>query len=372
MRNCALILSLTAFVPMWSQTAQPPPLKSPDVQSDGSVVFRFRAPNAKEVFLYREGAERAPMQKDEQGVWSVKTGPLEPDLYSYTFLVDGVTLIDPNNSLLRPSLLNVQSMVRVPGPASLPWEINHVPRGAVHHHFYKSGVIGDERDFYVYTPPGYDPAAKTLYPVLYLLHGYSGDASAWTTVGRANVILDNLIAQHKAKPMLIVMPLGYGVPEIVSRSGADLSDSNLRRNMDRFREALFTEVIPDVERTYRVAKDRGSRAVAGLSMGGAESLYVGLNALDRFAWIGAFSAGGLSEDFAATFPTLDAKANRQIRLLWIACGTEDRLIDANRKFREWLKSKGVEHTGIETPGMHTMMVWRRNLATFAALLFQVS
>jgi enterochelin esterase-like enzyme len=185
------------------------------------------------------------------------------------------------------------------------------------------------------------------------------------------VILDNLIAQGKAKPMLIVMPLGYGAPEIVVPNFAGFRDPGLRqRNYDRFRDALLTEVIPAVEKGYRVSKGRGSRAIAGLSMGGAESLMVGLNALDRFAWVGAFSSGGLSDEFNTTFPKLDSSASSQLRLLWIACGTEDRLIDGSRKFREWLQSKGVRHTGIETPGAHTWMVWRRNLAAFAPLLFQ--
>src|SRR5689334_19823810 len=285
------------------QNPPPPPIQSPEVKADHSVTFRFRDPNAKEVFLAREGAQRVPMQKDEQGVWSVTTDPLPPDLYGYSFIADGVALIDPVNSAMKPNLLNTTSLVHVPGPASLPWEINDVPRGEVHHHFYRSKVIGDDRDFYVYTPPGYDPGAKALYPVLYLLHGYSDSANGWSAVGRAHVILDNLIAQGKAKPMLIVMPLGYGAPEIVSRGGPTLRDASARdRNYSRFRDALFTEVIPQVEKSYRVSKDRNARAIAGLSMGGAESLYTGLNAVDRFAWIGAFSSGGLSEDFDATFP----------------------------------------------------------------------
>src|SRR5262249_29131930 len=162
---------------------------------------------------------------------------------------------------------------------------------------YRSGVVGDERDFYVYTPPGYNPGADRRYPVLYLLHGFSDDASGWTAVGRAHVILDNLIAQRKAKPMLVVMPLGYGAPAIAPRTGPALRDPNLgQRNYDRFRNALLTEVLPEVEKTYRVATDRSSRAIAGLSMGGAESLFVGLNALDRFAWVGAFSSGGLRQE----------------------------------------------------------------------------
>jgi enterochelin esterase-like enzyme len=369
--NRTILLTILAAVPA---LAQPPqqraPIISPEVHADHTVTFRFRAPNAKEVFFAREGAQRVAMQKDDQGLWSLTTDPLPPDIYGYSFVADGVALIDPSNSLMKPNLLNSQSAVHVPGPSSLPWEINDVPRGMVQHHFYKSGIVGDNRDYYVYTPPGYDPAAKKLYPVLYLLHGYSDGADGWTAVGRAHVILDNLIAQGKAKPMLIVMPLGYGAPEIVSRTGGRLSDPNLRqRNYDRFRDALFTEVMAQVEKDYRVAKDRNSRAIAGLSMGGAESLYVGLNALDRFAWVGSFSAGGAADDYNTTYPKLDAKANSELHLLWIACGTEDRLIEPNRKFRDWLKSKDIRFTPIETPGAHTWMVWRRNLAEFAPLLF---
>ncbi len=364
------LLLLASVLPALAQQQPPPPLLSPEVHPDHRVTFRFRAPNAQEVLLSREGAQRLPMRKDEQGVWSVTTGALEPDLYGYTFAADGVALTDPSNPLRKPNLLSNQSVVHVPG-ATLPWEISDVPHGAIHHHFYKSAVVGDHRDFYVYTPPGYDPTGKKLYPVLYLLHGFSDDASAWTAVGRAHVILDNLIAQGKAKPMLLVMPLGYGAPEIVSRGAGSFRDPALRqRNFDRFRDALFTEVMPEVEKTYRVAKDRNSRAIAGLSMGGAESLYTGLNALSRFAWIGAFSSGGMGEDFAAAYPGLDAKANAQLRLLWIACGTEDRLIEANRKFVDWLQSKQIHLTRTETPGAHTWMVWRRNLTAFASLLFQ--
>jgi enterochelin esterase family protein len=171
--------------------------------------------------------------------------------------------------------------------------------------------------------------------------------------------------------MILVMPLGYGAPEMLSRGITAFRDASLRqRNFDTFRQALLTEVIPRVEKAYRVSRVRSSRAIAGLSMGGAESLLTGLNALDRFTWIGAFSSGGLTEDFNADFPALDSKANAHLRLLWIACGTEDFLIEPNRKFRDWLKSRGIQHTAIETPGTHTWMVWRRNLANFVPLLFQ--
>ena len=370
---CSILLlfasALLAQAPQ--RTPPPPPLISPEVHTDHRVTFRFRAPNAKAVMLDLEGAQPVPMQKDEEGVWSITTDPLEPDFYGYSFDADGVRLIDPSNPLMKPNLLYTQSEVHVPGPPSLLWEINDVPHGVIHHHFYKSGIIGDNRDFYVYTPPNYSASAKVPYPTLYLLHGFSDDASGWTAVGRAQVILDNLIAQGKAKPMLVVMPLGYGAPEIVTRGFTAFRDPTLRqRNYQNFRGALINEVLPQVESSYLVAKDRNSRAVAGLSMGGAESLLTGLNTLDHFAWIGAFSSGGLGDDFQTAFPGLEASANAQLRLLWIACGTDDRLIEPNRKFREWLTSKGIRHTDIETPGAHTWMVWRRNLTNFAPLLFQ--
>ena len=350
----------------------PPPLISTEVHSDDSVTFRFRAPNAQEVKLTREGAtEPLAMQKDDSGVWTVNTAPLPPDYYGYSFVADGVRTIDPFNHLIKTNLLSNENMVHVPGPPSLPWELNDVPHGEIHHHFYKSAVADDERDYYVYTPPGYDPSSKMTYPVLYLLHGYSDDASGWTAVGRANVILDNLIAQGKAKPMIVAMPLGYGTMEMITIGWGAWSHTDVRdKNFSRFREALLTEVMPKVEGEYRVAKDRNSRAIAGLSMGGSESLLTGLNNIDKFAWVGAFSAGGLPEPFEKDFPSLDAKANDQLKLLWIACGTEDHLITANRNLREWLKTKGVQHTDIETPGMHTWMVWRRNLSEFAPLLFR--
>jgi enterochelin esterase family protein len=231
-------------------------------------------------------------------------------------------------------------------------------------------VVGDDRDFYVYTPPGYDPEGKKPYPVLYLLHGFSDDARAWTDVGRAHVILDNLIASGKAKPMLVVMPFGYGAPEILSRTGPQFRDVALRkRNQQKFRETLLQDVIPTVEKLYHVSADRESRAVAGLSMGGAESLDLGLNARDHFAWVGAFSSA-VPDDPDAVFPGLDANTKPPLRLLWIACGTEDFLTAANRKFWDWLQARHVPFTKIETPGGHTWPVWRRNLAAFAPLLFR--
>jgi enterochelin esterase-like enzyme len=373
------ILLMLIVTAAWaqSQTTSLPQSSAPDilpktqVNPDLTVTFRFPHPNAKEVKLDLEGAQPVAMQKHADGFWTATIGPLAPDFYGYSFVADGVSLIDPANPLMKPNLLNTESEVHVPGPRSLPWEVNDVQHGAVHHHFYKSKVVGDDRDFYVYTPAGYDPRSPQTYPVLYLLHGFSDDASGWTAVGRANVILDNLIAQGKAKPMIVVMPLGYGAPEIVSYGFGAFKHTELRdRNFHKFSQALLSEVIPQVEANYQVTKERNARAIAGLSMGGSESLLTGLNALDKFAWIGGFSSGGLPEDFNSVFPAIDSKSNQQLRVLWIACGTDDHLIDLNRKFRAWLTSKGVQHTDIETPGGHTWMVWRRNLADFAALLFR--
>ena len=176
--------------------------------------------------------------------------------------------------------------------------------------------------------------------------------------------------QGQAKPMLIVMPLGYGEPKILlPNSGAFRDRSITDRNFDKFREALLTEVIPRIESAYLVKKERDSRAIAGLSMGGAESLLTGLNTLDKFSWVGAFSSGGFTPEFDKEFPALDSKSSQQLHLLWIACGTDDSLIDINRKLRAWLTTKSVKHADIETPGAHTWMVWRRNLAAFTPLLF---
>jgi enterochelin esterase-like enzyme len=369
---CVSTFAQQATKPATPPQAPPPPLVTPDVHSDNSVTFRFRAPNAQQVKVTREGVpDPLPMQKDDSGVWTVNSPSWPPDYYGYSIVVDGQRAIDPYNHLLKPNLLNTENMVHVPGPPSLPWELNDVPHGEIHRHFYHSAAANDDRDYYVYTPPAYDASAKKTYPVLYLLHGYSDDASGWTAVGRANIILDNLIAQGKAKPMIVVMPLGYGTMEMITGGWGVWNRQDIRdKNFNKFREALLTEVMPKVEAEYRVATDRNSRAIAGLSMGGSESLLTGLNNIDKFAWVGAFSSGGLPEPFDKDFPKLDSKANQELKLLWVACGTEDRLITTNRAFREWLKQKGIDHTDIETPGMHTWMVWRRNLSEFAPLLFR--
>jgi enterochelin esterase family protein len=342
---------------------------SPEVHPDGRVTFRLKAPDAKEVRLRCEGVKDANLEKDEKGIWAFTTDTLEPDIYAYSFTVDGARVIDPVNPLLKYNLLNTVSQVHVPGLLSLAWEVNDVPHGQLHRHFFKSNITGDQRDFMVYTPPGYDPSARKRYPTLYLLHGFSDDATGWISAGFANVILDNLIARKQAKPMVVIMPLGYGKMEYVFAADARRREER-QHNIDQFRETLFKEVMPISEKAYHLSSDRRDRAIAGLSMGGGESLSIGLNDLDRFAWIGAFSSGIRDSGYDVQYPSLDQKANDRLRLLWIACGEQDGLLAPNQKFCDWLKTRGIKYTWVATPGQHSFRVWRRNLAQFAALLFQ--
>jgi enterochelin esterase family protein len=357
-------------------------LKSPDIAADGRVTFRLRAPNAKEIIVSL-GQTRLAMQKDEQGVWSATSDVLAPNYYTYSFVVDGTTINDSANRRVETSFGSSRSMFVIPGPE--PWLPSaDVPRGAIARHTFRSAIAIDERDFLVYTPAGYEPKRARAYPTLYLLHGLGDDAERWMNGGGANVILDNLIAQGKAVPMVVVTTLGYGVNN--GPAGASTPE-----RIPAYTKILLTEIMPVVEQTYNVAKTRDQRAIAGLSMGGAEALFTGLNHLDKFASIGSFSgafvmwrsvagggnAGGGTDPsnstavFEKIFPSLDAKVNASIRLLWITCGTADGLMGINREFKEWLRSKNVRFTEEEVPDMgHVWPLWRRNLVDFAQKVFQ--
>jgi enterochelin esterase-like enzyme len=362
----------SATVDDTGSTALPPvpgPLVSPEVHPDGSVTFRAFRPSSLEMFVQMDGEQPVIMQKDDLGVWTLTTKPLAPDYYGYIFEDTGIPVIDPSNPLLLPNLLQNETMVHVPGPPSLPWEVSDIPHGAIHHYFYKSDAVGDERDFYVYTPPGYDSHAATKYPVLYLLHGYGQKSSSWLQVAFANRILDHLIDEVKATPMIVVMPTGYGGAEIL-KPNAYWDDALRARNFERFKESLFNEVMPRVTHDFKVRTGRDSTALAGLSMGAAQSAIIGLNNLDRFGWIGMFSSGGLRENFSQEFPGLNSSVNSRLHLFWISCGTDDGLLSINQDFNKWLTAVDVTHTYVETPGNHTWMVWRRNLAAFAPLLFR--
>jgi enterochelin esterase family protein len=385
------------------------PVVSPQIGADRRVTFRLRAPGAKEVLVALAG-KRLPMQKDEQGLWTATTDALAPDIYTYSFVLDGATITDPSNREFQTSAGSAQNMFAVPGPGAwLP--APGVPRGAVARHVFHSTVANDEREFFVYTPPGYEARRAQAYPVFYLLHGLGDDAGRWLNAGGANNILDNLIAGHKAVPMVMVTTLGYGTAD--GPSGA--RGPRAQENLTGYTKILLDEVMPAVERSYNVSRDRSQRAIAGLSMGGIEALLTGLNHLDKFAWIGSFSGAlvmfgnaaapaaapalpaagagpaaaapagraGRAGRGAATiqtmdaalfpkmFPTLDAKANAQIRMLWIVCGTADGLIGVNRQFKEWLRSKNVRFTEQEVPDMaHVWPLWRQNVADMVPQLFQ--
>ncbi|MGH9630139.1 MAG: esterase, partial [Bryobacteraceae bacterium] len=340
----------------------------PEVHADRRITFRFRAPNAKEVTVRGEfGAKAHPLARAENGTWEVTIGPLEPDIYGYTFQVDGVSTIDPSNAAVKTGVRSSQSMVTVPGPEPMFYDEQDVPHGTLHRHFYKSKALGDRRDFLVYTPPGYQQDTRKKYPVLYLLHGAGDHSRSWVEVGRANFILDNLLADKSAEPMLIVMPFGhaYGGPDRVRQT--------LNENVKRFGEDLLGDIIPAVESRYRVLKNPQYRAIAGLSMGGGQALKIGMNHLDRFAWIGGFSSAVFPDDFDEQFSKATADAantNSKTSLLWVAIGKDDFLIEPNQKFHEMLKAKGVEHTWKETEGAHSWRVWRRYLHELMPLLFQ--
>jgi enterochelin esterase family protein len=356
-------------------------LVSPEVAADGRVTFRLRAPNAKDVAVVL-GATRLPMQKDDQGVWSATTDVLAPNYYTYSLIVDGTSIPDPSNRQMETSFGTFRSMFVVPGAD--PWlPAPGIAPGAVARHRFRSAIANDDRDFFVYTPPGYDPRRSRPYPTVYLLHGLGDDAERWMNGGAANVILDNLIAQRKAPAMVLVTTLGYGVSN--GPAGARSAD-----NISGYARILLDEVLPAVERGYHVSRRRDDRAIAGLSMGGAEAVFTGLKHLDRFAWIGSFSGAfvmwrnavepgatsgastPMSVDvFEKTFPALDAKANASIRLLWITCGTADALIGVNRQFKDWLRSKTVRFTEEEADGVgHVWPYWRRNFAEFAQKVFR--
>ncbi len=345
---------------------------SPDLHPDRSVTFRLSESSAQTAAVRLEGqGNNLKMSRSPDGDWEATSAPLAPDYYGYVFLVDGKVRLDPSNPSSEPNLIQRQSLLHVTGAAAQIWDAQAVPHGKLQRQRYHSQVEGDERDYYVYTPPGYDPAGAQRYPVLYLLHGFSDDASAWTQVGMANVILDNLISTHKAKRMIVVMPLGYGTPEIIdwSRSHGALPDLG-GQNVVRFRQGLMSEVIPEVDRQYRTETSRIGRAIGGLSMGGMEALLVGLNELDRFAWIGSFSAGGLPVQFADAFPMLAASDNARIKLLWLTCGSADRrFLPDNRNLMRWFSDRGIVHDESITVGGHEWQVWRRNLAQFLPLLF---
>jgi enterochelin esterase-like enzyme len=342
---------------------------SPEVHADGRVTFRLFAPQAQEVLfsgaLGVEPAPRQAMTKDEQGIWSITVGPLEPCTGNYQFVVDGVPVIDPRNPAIKPAFRGAgSSLFLVPANPPAIWEPRSVPHGSVHMHWYRSPANDELRRFHVYTPPGYE-TGKGRFPVLYLLHGAGDTDAEWVTVGRTNIVLDNLIAERKARPMIVVMPMGH-----ISVRGEQRAPLGAGA---AFEKDLIEGVIPAAEKLYRVAGKREQRSLAGLSMGGAQTLHVGLRNLDRFSHLGVFSMGIRGNDFEKTHAAVlgDAeKTNKALRLFWIACGEKDFLWESALKLEAGLKAHNIRHTFVKTPGGHVWMNWVKYLAEFTPLLFQ--
>ena len=349
-------------------------LVSPEIHSDRRVTFRVRAPNARQVILrgpetlYAQN-EEWPMKRDEAGGWSVTVGPVKPEIYSYTYVIDGVSFIDSNNPNVKIGYRTPQSLVKVPGDQPAFYDELPVSHGKVQLDYYESETLGRLRRLCVYTPPDYEKDQEARFPVLYLLHGTGDSETTWTSVGRANLIMDNLLAEGKAKPALIVMPFGH----IFTGPPREITLARIVGDVNRFEEELVEDVIPFVERNYRVQAHREARAIAGLSMGGFQALTIGLNNLDRFAWVGGFSMGVLGwsdpkEAFAHLFSNPEA-TNEKLRLLWIGCGKKDRLFEGTVQFAEVLEQHKINHVFRISGGAHNWIPWRRYLNELLPLLF---
>jgi enterochelin esterase-like enzyme len=366
-----LIAAACILLAVWiargrAQRPEPPaPVHSPEIAPDRRVTFRLQAPAANEVTLSGEFMNGSkPLQKNAQGLWTIAVGPLEPEIYNYNFTIDGVRTIDPNNPNVKigstPS--TIASIVEVPGEHAAFYDAQSVPHGEIHTDWYDSKSLKTIRRVTVYTPPGYDRNAGTRYPVLYLFHGANADEAAWTRLGRVNLILDNLLAARKSKPFVVVMPFGYGVPP-----GSGSSQNNAM-----FERDLLQDVIPFVESRYAVQADREHRAIAGLSMGGGQSLGIGLNHLELFSYVAGFSAALRPAEFQKNFGgvTTDPQTiNRKLHLLWIGCGADDSLFGPAESFSKFLDDAKVKHVFRKSDGAHTWIVWRRYLNEVAPLLF---
>lgn len=376
MRRFAL-LAVLCCVPVFAQ--QPKPGTTTGVNPDGSITFRYANSGAQSVNVQTDAvAKPLPMQKGENGLWTVTTPPLKPEHYGYSFQVDGVTMLDPLNHVVRPNLVGLASDILVPGSPAEPWELTSIPHGNLTRQMYRTKVAqnlpASQEPYIVYTPPGYDAKKAGGYPVLYLLHGWSDDETGWTAVGQAQYIMDTLLSREKIVPMIVVMPMGYGDYSFVT-SGHDVwnDPAKVDSNVNNFSDMLTEEILPAVERDYNVAKDRDHRAIAGLSMGGLESLRIGITHHELFSYVIGMSSAVHNEQFDQHFTGLAAGngANlTQLKLLWVGCGTEDSLLKPNRDFVTWAKSRGLRVTAVETPGQHTWLVWKQDLLAVAPLLFR--
>jgi enterochelin esterase-like enzyme len=356
-------------------------LKSVEVQPDRHVRFRIWAPSASEVKLHAEGPEATPnitpeetskyrdgvpMVKGEQGIWETAIGPIEPGVYRYTFTVDGVSTTDPRNPLTSQSLTHASSLYEVPGADFMEYRPG-VPHGAISCVYYDSSVIGGQRRMHIYTPPGYETGTARL-PVLYLLHGGGDSDDSWSTVGRAGAILDNLIAAGKAVPMIIVMPAGHISTDFRLTPG-------FRMGHDAFNEDVVKVVVPYVDAHYRTVADRDHRAVAGLSMGGVQTLTIALTDAADFAYVGVFSSGWFPNSIKEEEDTTVAQyraSGKPFRLFWVDAGKYDIALQNSHSTVAILKKAGIEVEEHESGGFHAWNNWRDYLNQFSTLIFRAA
>jgi enterochelin esterase family protein len=384
-------MGLAAFALISAASAQPaaersrttgprgPQVVSPEVAADRRVTFRILAPKAQAVRLTGSDipavGQGAEMKKDPNGVWEVTLGPIDAGAYRYNFSVDGVSVIDPRSPSISESNTNVWSLVYVPGAEFM--DTKDVPHGAVAEVTYYSKSLGRFRRMHVYTPPGYE-LGEGKYPIFYLLHGAFDCDDAWTSVGRAGFIMDNLIAAKKARPMVVVMPAGHTGP-FMFRPPADGAS---RPRVDEFVQDFLNDILPYAESHYRVYADQQHRAIAGLSMGGGQTLNIALPNPGKFAYIGVYSSGifgitggpggaqaGPSWEEQHEDVLDDAEVKKGIKLVWFATGKEDFLVGTSRATVEMLKKHGFEVVYKETDGAHTWINWRNYLNEFAPQLF---
>lgn len=379
--NATFALCAVAQAPAATQQPpRPPRVISPEIGADRRVTLRLLAPKADTVRLTGEillGQRGPQLTKDSLGIWSVTVGPLPPDVYTYAFNVDGVSTPDPQNDYIKTVMsTGLASQLEVPGDGPQYYDARPVPHGMVSIVQYDSKSLGVPRAAWVYTPPGYQ-SGKGAYPLAFLLHGAGDTEVGWVLTGRANQILDNLIADGKAKPMIVVMPLGHarqttGIAALVPPKpntpglGPDMGAGPIGQD-------LMKDLLPLVEKNFRVSKKADERAIMGLSMGGAQALRIGLGNMDQFHWIvgmsSALTGNAVAEPFKAQ---LDAPAvtNQKLKLLFLTIGKDDFLLAGNRAFDQALTTAGIKHTYRENEGAHTWLYWRRNLNDIVPLLFK--
>lgn len=365
---------------------------SPEIHDDKSVTFRFSAPNADTVKITGDflptvkmttprGEFDAPgtalLTKDENGVWSFKSEPLSPELYSYSFIVDGLRVTDPNNPFLIRDVASVTNIFIIGGGQADLYKVNDIPHGTVARRWYDSPGLGMDRRLTIYTPPGYEKSTDK-YPVLYLLHGAGGDEEAWISLGRTAQIMDNLIAQGKAKPMIVVMPNGNVIQDAApgeGNTGYYKPQFMVPKTMDGTYEANFMDIVKFVEANYRVKADKANRAIAGLSMGGYHTMHISRYYPNTFDYVGLYSAAIMPREDATgkVYTDIDGTLKKQkdngYKLYWIAIGKTDFLYKANEEFRAKLDSMGMKYEYVESEGGHIWRNWRVYLSQFAPKLF---